>query len=86
MSHIIAVDSKDAQEKLIDEVFSKVEAWFHSGDQEGQNIFRDFASKHAPAFDFSTGEQKLEYTQIYNEFTQVFESKVEGKPPRCAFT
>lgn len=56
---------------------------FYFGDDEaaGERLFNRFAEQHAHHFaaDVSaeSGENKLEYTTAYQEFVQLFESKLE---------
>lgn len=56
---------------------------FYFGDEEeaGERMFNKFAAKHAqhfaPGVGAEEGENKLEYTVAYQEFAQMFESKLE---------
>ena len=56
---------------------------FYFGDSEdcGEVMFKKFAEKHSKTFkkgkDQPPDEHKLEYTQVYNEFQDVFEKKIE---------
>ncbi|EFC48914.1 predicted protein [Naegleria gruberi] len=37
----------------------------------------EFGNKHCDIFEIDEEEQKLEYTNVYNKFVKLFESKVE---------
>lgn len=56
---------------------------FYFGDDEaaGERMFSRFAGKHArhfaPGVAAEEGENKLEYTTAYQEFVQLYESKLE---------
>jgi len=56
---------------------------FYFGDEEeaGERMFNKFAAKHAqyfaPGVSAEDGENKLEYTVAFQEFSQMFESKLE---------
>lgn len=46
-------------------------------------MFATFADKHSHLFsddcDAEATENKLEYTEVYQEFQQIFEKKIEGR-------
>ncbi len=57
--------------------------YFDDGENSGEAIFNKWAAKHASKFDedfdAEGGENKLEYTQIYKEFQDLFETEIESK-------
>ena len=53
-------------------IVKKVEEYFYTSDDFAQ-IFEDFAVKNADKVDLSTDECKLEYTEMYNEFHDLYE-------------
>ena len=60
----------------------RIEDFYFGDDEEaGERMFNKFAAKHAvhfaPGVAAEGGENKLEYTVAYQEFAQVFESKLE---------
>ena len=62
----------------------KIEAFYFSdGPESGEAIFNVFAAKHHSIFDddfnAQESENKLEFTPIYNEFCELFESHIESK-------
>ena len=76
-------DSGKQAEGVVEEVMSLIEEFYFSDgdDSSGEAIFNAFAEKHRALFssDCDEGEQKLEWTPIFNEFVKLFESKIEGK-------
>lgn len=69
-------DSKDAGDDGAD-IVSKVIAFFFDDDEFAQT-FEQFAETHCHDFDLESEEMKLEYTDIYNQFLELFETKLEG--------
>lgn len=69
-------DSKDAGDDGAD-IVSKVIAFFFDDDEFAQT-FERFAETHCHEFDLDTEEMKLKYTDIYNQFLELFEVKLEG--------
>ena len=68
--------------ETIEKVMSKVEQFYMGeGEECGEAIFNKFAEKHASLFegDFEgeDAEQKLEYTEVFNEYQQLFEGHIE---------
>lgn len=59
------------------DLVSKVIAFFFDDDEFAQT-FERFAESHCHVFDIESDEMKLEYTDIYNQFLELFESKLEG--------
>ena len=57
--------------------------YFEDGDESGEAVFNKFAEKYADKFDddfdATGGENKLEFTNIYKEFCNMFEECIEGK-------
>mmetsp|Transcript_11717 Transcript_11717/g.8160 ORF Transcript_11717/g.8160 Transcript_11717/m.8160 type:complete len:83 (+) Transcript_11717:60-308(+) len=55
--------------------------YFEDGADCGEVIFNKFAEKHEKLFeeefDAESGENKLEYTQAYEEFCKLFEEHIE---------
>ena len=76
-------DSGKEAEGVVEEVMSLIEElYFSDGDESsGEAIFNAFAEKHRALFgpDCGEGEQKLEWTPVFNEFVKLFESKIECK-------
>ena len=75
-------------EETVAKVMEKVEQFYMGeGDQNGEQIFNEFAVKHAHHFegDFQEDdqEQKLEYTQVFNEYQQLFEGHIERMIQEC---
>jgi hypothetical protein len=77
--------------QYLDRVMRKVEDfYFGDGDCTGEHLFNTFAKRHAHLFSASMKatefENKLEHTLAYQEFQQLFESKIdemvrsEGRP------
>mmetsp|Transcript_17686 Transcript_17686/g.12731 ORF Transcript_17686/g.12731 Transcript_17686/m.12731 type:complete len:84 (+) Transcript_17686:52-303(+) len=69
----------------------KLEAFYFSdGGDGGEEIFNKFAEKHANLFDDGCDaketENKLEYTQAYEEFCKEFEEKIEVIIKECNIT
>lgn len=68
--------------QYLDRVMRKVEDfYFGDGECTGEQIFNTFAKRHAHLFTAeskATGaENKLEHTLAYQEFQQLFESKID---------
>lgn len=75
-----AKDSKDADESGGDggaDIVSKVIAFFFDDDEFAQT-FERFAETHCHDFDLDMEEMKLEYTDVYNQFLELFEAKLKG--------
>ncbi len=53
----------------------QVEAFFYE-DPKFQESMESFARKHCDVIDLSTEENKLEYTPLYEKYTQKFESLI----------
>ncbi len=75
----------EAEQEKVQEAMQKIEAfYFDEGEDSGEQIFNRFAEKHAHLFEdkFKAGEaeNKLEYTQVFKEFQELFESKIESNP------
>ena len=68
---------------IVEEVMASIEQFYFSdGPESGEAIFNTFAEKHQHLFEDDCDiltEQKLEYTQIFNEFQVLFESHIESK-------
>eukprot|EP00347_Sterkiella_histriomuscorum_P019658 403340779 len=65
------------------ELMQKVEEfYFDDGEDSGEEIFNRFAAKHAHLFDDGVDarevENKLEYTQVFKEYQELFEAKIES--------
>ncbi|EQC32085.1 hypothetical protein SDRG_10281 [Saprolegnia diclina VS20] len=70
-------DAKDAAEdKGGPTIVDKVIAFFFEND-EFCATFERFADKHCDIFDPDADEMQLEYTDVYNQFTTLFETKIE---------
>ena len=76
-------------QEIIEKVQSKLELHF-IGDAEGsaERLFNEFARKHASKFqgEFWIAENtdnKLEYTAVHKEYTEMFESSVEKVITGC---
>lgn len=70
-------------EKL-SQVMEKIEEFYFSdGEESGEAVFNKFAAKYAELFTDSSDaieqENKLEHTQAYQAYQELFESKIEGK-------
>ena len=70
------------------EVMEKVESfYFDEGEDSGEQMFNRFAEKYAAIFekdcDATTMENKLEYTEAYNEYQKLFEKKIEEIIESC---
>ncbi|TYZ67206.1 hypothetical protein PybrP1_001391 [[Pythium] brassicae (nom. inval.)] len=70
-------DSKDSGGGASDDLIGKVIAFFFDDDEFAQT-FERFAESRCLSFDLDSDEMKLEYTAIYNEFVELFESKLEA--------
>ncbi|KDO28808.1 hypothetical protein SPRG_20012 [Saprolegnia parasitica CBS 223.65] len=69
--------AKDAAEaKGGPTIVDKVIAFFFEND-EFCATFERFADKHCDIFDPDADEMQLEYTDVYNQFTKLFETKIE---------
>ncbi len=73
-----------SSEAIIEKVMNTIEAfYFDEGPESGEAIFKDFADKHEHLFpddfDADSGDNKLEYTTIFNEFQAGFEAHIESK-------
>ena len=67
---------------------AKVEAFYMGEDeQSGEKIFNAFAAKHAALFEGEfhedDQEQKLEYTEVFNEYQKLFEGHIERMIQEC---
>eukprot|EP00352_Strombidinopsis_acuminata_P005875 CAMPEP_0176371958 /NCGR_PEP_ID=MMETSP0126-20121128/25063_1 /TAXON_ID=141414 ORGANISM="Strombidinopsis acuminatum, Strain SPMC142" /NCGR_SAMPLE_ID=MMETSP0126 /ASSEMBLY_ACC=CAM_ASM_000229 /LENGTH=99 /DNA_ID=CAMNT_0017731625 /DNA_START=25 /DNA_END=324 /DNA_ORIENTATION=+ len=85
------MSSEQEREAIISKVMEKVEAfYFEDGGDGGEEIFNKFAAKHAGLFeegcDANETENKLEYTQAYDEFCKEFEDKIEAIIKDCDIT
>ncbi|TMW69246.1 hypothetical protein Poli38472_001402 [Pythium oligandrum] len=58
-------------------LIKKVIAYFFDDDAFA-HTFEKFAEEHCHIFDLEEEEMKLEYTEIYNQFQALFESKLEA--------
>ena len=54
------------------DIVDAVEQFFYE-DEDFAGLFETFAKKHAHRIDLKNEEFKLEYTDIYNEFQELFE-------------
>ncbi|ETW02091.1 hypothetical protein H310_05696 [Aphanomyces invadans] len=73
------VDSKGADDDYDedDNIVTKVMTYFFEN-QEFNQAFQDFAERECDVFDTEDeAEMKLEYTDVFNRFTALFESKLE---------
>ena len=73
-----------SSEAIIEKVMNTIEAfYFEEGPESGEHIFKEFADKHEHMFlddfDADSGDNKLEYTAIFNEFQAGFEAHIESK-------
>jgi hypothetical protein len=73
-----------SSEAIIEKVMNTIEAfYFDDGPESGEQIFKTFADKHdhlfPDDFDADSGDNKLEYTTIFNEFQAGFEAHIESK-------
>ena len=73
---------------IIEKVMERVEAFYMGeGENNGEAIFNEFAKKHEGIFEGnftdSDAEQKLEYTNVFNEYQQVFEGHIERMIQEC---
>ena len=59
------------------EVVEKVSEYFYMDEELGE-CFESFVDSRAHAYDLTSPEMKLEYTQIYNEYKDLFEEKIGG--------
>lgn len=62
------------------------EFYFGDGEQSGEALFNEFASKHEALFEVNVdaeNEQKLEYTNVYKEFVKLFEELIEKLIVEC---
>ena len=76
--------TEQEREALLQKVMEKIEHfYFEDGTECGEAIFNKFAEKHEKIFedefDADQGENKLEYTQAYEEFCKLFEDHIESK-------
>ena len=76
-------------EEQVQQIMNDIEMFYFSdGDDSGEAIFNRFAEKHHESFeegcDATQMENKLEYTQIYKEYQDLFESKIEEIIKRAA--
>ena len=76
---------------LVEKVMSMIENFAMSDSNEGgEDLFNDFAKKHAALFedecDASAMENKLEYTNAYKEFCATFEERIEKIIADCGTT
>ena len=83
--------TEQEREELITKVMEKIEHfYFEDGSDCGEVIFNKFAAKHEKTFeeDFEAkdGENKLEYTEAYNEFCKIFEQHIERIIQECNIT
>jgi hypothetical protein len=64
--------TKTLEKAMVEEVMAVIEQFYFSeGPESGQALFRRFVSKYHHIFEENCTiltEQKLEYTQIFNEF------------------
>jgi hypothetical protein len=65
----------EANELSGEEVLKKVQKFFYEDDSLA-NFFESFVDSKAAIFDLNSTEYKLEYTSVYNEFKELFESKM----------
>lgn len=73
-----------SNQEIIAGVMEKIESfYFEDGPDSGEAIFNVFAAKHAHLFeddfDATGAENKLEFTPLYKEFCEMFESCIESK-------
>ena len=73
-----------SNQDIISKVMENIESfYFDDGENSGEVIFNKWAAKHASKFDedfdAEGGENKLEFTQIYKEFQELFENEIESK-------
>jgi hypothetical protein len=65
-----------AQKLSPDELLSQVQEFFYCN-EELASFFESFISERSSVVDLSSEEYKLEYTKVFNEYKDVFESKME---------
>ena len=80
--------AEETQQELVERVMNKIEEfYFGDSEQSGEALFNEFAKKHETLFegddDGDMKEQKLEYTQVYNEFVKLFEELIEKLITDC---
>lgn len=51
--------------------------WFFSDDTGVEQFVEEFAKKNKDVFDLEAEEHKLEYTEVYKDFQDQFEKKIE---------
>ena len=70
-----------SEDKLQDAMNSITDYYFGDAEDSGEAMFKKFASKHKDTFDVTEGtdmeEHKLEFTEVYKEFQDLFEKKIE---------
>uniref|UniRef100_A0A6V1QFZ2 Cilia- and flagella-associated protein 36 n=1 Tax=Heterosigma akashiwo TaxID=2829 RepID=A0A6V1QFZ2_HETAK len=58
-------------------IVEKVQEFFYE-DDEFAAVFEKFVEENAHTIDLDSDENKLEYTDLYNEYQKLFESQLEG--------
>ena len=73
-------------EETVAKVMAALEKFYDEGDQNGQDIYSAFCQEHGATFtsdsDAHEGENKLEWTDIYNKFCKLFEQHLTCKVTR----
>mmetsp|Transcript_20092 Transcript_20092/g.24761 ORF Transcript_20092/g.24761 Transcript_20092/m.24761 type:complete len:91 (+) Transcript_20092:66-338(+) len=79
------------QQDLVDRVMDKIEEfYFGEGETGGEALFNKFAAEKHSVFeadcDAEGGENKIEYTTVFNEYQALLESHVEKLVSECGCT
>ncbi|KAL7684024.1 putative cilia-and flagella-associated protein [Plasmopara halstedii] len=70
-------DDESSAEIPESDLVDKVITYFFENDDFAHS-FETFAERHCHVFDLNSDEMKLEYTDIYNKFLALFETKLEA--------
>ena len=70
------MDAKISDEEEMMSLIGKVQDHFF-GSEILANTFEDFVKERSDIIDLKTEEYKLEYTEVFDEFKSLFESKME---------
>ncbi|KAJ1441105.1 hypothetical protein B484DRAFT_442957 [Ochromonadaceae sp. CCMP2298] len=71
-----AKDTATSSKLSPDELLEKVQMYFYCN-EELASFFESFINERSSVVDLSSEEYKLEYTKVFNEYKDVFESKME---------
>uniref|UniRef100_A0A7S2V171 Cilia- and flagella-associated protein 36 n=1 Tax=Fibrocapsa japonica TaxID=94617 RepID=A0A7S2V171_9STRA len=69
-----SIGAKDSDSRPIVE---KVQQYFYE-DDDFAKIFEDFVAEHAHIVDLDTEENRLEYTELYQQFQALYEKHLEA--------